>query len=350
VYGRQFRGYQFDVLAYLERCAAAVRSAGGMIVTGCRLVSLELLGDRVAMANVVDRDGITRIETRATLLATGGFQADPDLRRSYIGADAAERLLLRGCSFCVGDGLQAARAVGAAASGSGFYGHLVAYPLPRFEPSDFARLSQEYCVHGLLLNQEGRRFVDESLGYSACAQATLDAARSRALLVTDSRVHGRYAVSALAAGGQALDRAEEARREGANVARAESLTELERVAFDWGYDGTRVIETVSNFNLAASRGVVQSGEPARRRLRTPLDCAPYFAIEVQPAITTSNGGLHIDVESRVLSTSGLPVPGLFAAGADAAWAFGRGYAGGLANAVVFGRIAARRMAEYQDEG
>ncbi|WP_019517727.1 FAD-binding protein, partial [Sphingomonas sp. Mn802worker] len=62
---------------------------------------------------------------------------------------------------------------------------------------------------------------------------------------------------------------------------------------------------------------------------------------VHPAITFTFGGLTIDTGAHVLRRDGSRVAGLFAAGADAAGAYGSGYAGGLALAMTFGITAAR---------
>lgn len=65
-----------------------------------------------------------------------------------------------------------------------------------------------------------------------------------------------------------------------------------------------------------------------------------ISVLVKAAVTHTIGGLRIDERARVLDGSGSPIDGLFAAGVDAGgWSTG-GYAGGLAAALVFGRIAA----------
>ena len=76
--------------------------------------------------------------------------------------------------------------------------------------------------------------------------------------------------------------------------------------------------------------------PPRVKDATPLLTPPYYVIEVVPAITFSFGGLLINAGARVLDEQGAPVPGLLAAGADSGGVFYRAYAGGLANALVFG--------------
>ncbi len=69
-----------------------------------------------------------------------------------------------------------------------------------------------------------------------------------------------------------------------------------------------------------------------------------LAVHVAAAVTHTIGGLVIDEKTRVLSQTGTPIEGLYAAGVDAGgWSTG-GYASGLAAALVFGRIAAEQVA------
>jgi fumarate reductase flavoprotein subunit len=69
------------------------------------------------------------------------------------------------------------------------------------------------------------------------------------------------------------------------------------------------------------------------------------AVHVIAAITHTIGGIRIDSSARVLSADdGLPIEGLYAAGADAGGISTGGYASGLAAALVFGRIAAETVA------
>jgi predicted oxidoreductase len=61
---------------------------------------------------------------------------------------------------------------------------------------------------------------------------------------------------------------------------------------------------------------------------------------VKPAITHTHGGIRVDAAARVLNSDGIPVSGLFAAGADVDGVYGTGYAGGLALALAYGLEAA----------
>jgi predicted oxidoreductase len=87
-----------------------------------------------------------------------------------------------------------------------------------------------------------------------------------------------------------------------------------------------------------------------RALRRTLQAAdhlaepPFHAVAVQPTITITLGGIRVDADGRVLDGSGAPVPGLWAAGADAGGLQGPGYVAGLALGLVLGRRAADAIA------
>lgn len=67
-----------------------------------------------------------------------------------------------------------------------------------------------------------------------------------------------------------------------------------------------------------------------------------------PVLHYTMGGLEIDAESRVISASGAPVPGLFAAGEVAGGVHGANRLGGssLLGCVVFGRVSGDSAAAY----
>jgi fumarate reductase flavoprotein subunit len=100
------------------------------------------------------------------------------------------------------------------------------------------------------------------------------------------------------------------------------------------------------------------GEMARNRMSDPFGRnfsakptlqPPYFAVRVSGALFHTQGGLDIDLETRVLRGDGARLPNLFAAGGAARGLSGRGAAGylsgnGLLSAVVLGRIAGQNAA------
>jgi succinate dehydrogenase/fumarate reductase flavoprotein subunit len=333
---------RIDILRYIERCRAVVESHDGWVVTGTQTKRL-LVGEGGAVvgAEVEDRDGGTIIRARTTILATGGFQADPVLRERLIGPWAVD-LRLRSNPHSSGDGLRLAEAVGADISPwtGGFYGQLMADPLDHpLRPGDYVRLSQTYCPRAVLVDATGGRFIDESIGYYKNASAVAELPTGRALLIGDGQLRGESrTLAGKNAESASIDRVVEAARSAARVAEADTLTELDDLVGKWGFAG--VGETVDQFNQAmAGTEVDAGGGTARRNHRRPL-VPPYFAIQVAPAITFPFRGIAVAPECSVLDSNGRPITGLLAAGADAGGLYYEKYAGGLSMALVFGRIAA----------
>ena len=77
-----------------------------------------------------------------------------------------------------------------------------------------------------------------------------------------------------------------------------------------------------------------------------LEEGPYYAIEVRPSVHHTAGGVAIDAKTRVISVSGAPVAGLYAAGEVTGGGHGGNRLGGNAqtDAIVYGRLAGREAA------
>jgi fumarate reductase flavoprotein subunit len=287
-----------EALEWLESLGAPVveRTTGNPRTAGMRFDPRGLT-DALARAA-----GEIRLETPLeelrgpTILATGGFAAALAERR---------RLLLRANPWSAGDGMRLARAGGAALAGDmeEFYGRNMPAPPARIAEDRFVELAQLYGSHAVVVNERGEEFAPEPLSWSetdlvqatarqpgACAWYVVD---SRALAVT---IRGRTVEQMIAA----------AEAAGGTVRRAPSLGEL-------------------GLSL-----------PASDKLSVP----PFAAVRVMPGITHTIGGLRVDERARVLREDGAPIDGLWACGVDVGGVATGGYASGLAQALVLGRIAA----------
>ncbi|GHF36256.1 succinate dehydrogenase/fumarate reductase flavoprotein subunit [Amycolatopsis bartoniae] len=339
-------GHLVDILGYVNAARRLVEKVGGAVLLEAEVERLVIEDGAVTGGVVVDRDGRTRVRAPWTVLATGGFQGDPELRRQFIGEQAAQ-MLVRSNPCSDGAGLRLGRSAGGALSAgmSGFYGHVMAYPLSKpLVPGDFLRLAQSfYSVWGIMLGPDGRRFTDESLGHYRNSQALVRLPGARAVIVADEVTRRTNATTTPLKGVEATDLPREAEREGAHVVYADTIGELAGKIAAWGYDAAGVVRSVAEFN-AGLAGDPEALTPARRTNRRPIAEPPFFASECQPAITFTHGGVRIDTEARVLGENGEPVPGLLAAGADGAGVYDGGYAGGLSLGAVFGLRAAATAA------
>ena len=290
-------------LEWLERLGAPVieRGTGNPQTLGVRFDARRLT-DALAQAagDVSLRTPLPADAPTPVLLATGGFGAELARRRG---------LLLRANPWSAGDGLRFARARGAALAGDleEFYGRNLPAPPARVGEEGFVPLAQLYGRFAVVVNERGERFAPDPVSWSETdlVQATARQPGARAWYVVDARgleqrVRGRNVAEMVAA----------AEAAGGDVRRATSVAAL--------------------------------GVPLTRDAR--LAESPYAAVLVAPGVTHTTGGLRVDAQARVLGEDGEPVPGLYAAGADAGGISTGGYSSGLASALVFGRIAAETAA------
>lgn len=341
------RGYQIDIVAHLRGCAALVEQAGGHVALETDTEALMTAEDgSVIGARVRHRDGAIEVRARHTLLATGGYQGSPELRERYIHAHA-RAMRLRANPVSAGRGLELGQSVGGdlPADNPYFYGHLVSASEEWGLERHYTGLSQYHSDQSLLINEQGVRFCDETLGDHTNTYQTLVQPNARALCFWDARVHGEHATRAVVSTAVSLDKMAVALDSGGCGIVASSLDEIAAFAAAEGFNGARTMATIAEFNDKARAGW-ETLSPPRAEVCVPLDTAPYYALVVHPAITFTFGGLAIDTGSRVLRADGSVVPGLLAAGSDAGAAFGAGYAGGLALAMTFG-IAAAKSAGWE---
>jgi succinate dehydrogenase/fumarate reductase flavoprotein subunit len=326
------RGCQTNLVGYITACLAIVRDRG-TVITEAETLRLLSDGDGVDGA-LISVDGQEReIRAKATLLATGGFGGDPDLRAEHIHPLARD-LPLRANPYSTGDGLRLGLAAGATFVGdnAGFYGHLVPSHTGYGDPSMYVSQTFYHSEHGILLNLNGERFCDETIGDHLNTLAVLQQPEARALLICDERVHREWMLTPYVAGAEAPDKFRIAYSRGARAAIAEDSDELEALPPEWGYDGEAARQTLIAFN---ERAPARSTTPARKLDSTPLVDPPYYVIELIPALTNTWGGLRVDARSRVLDATGAPITGLLAAGADAGGLYERAYGGGLAAGLTF---------------
>jgi succinate dehydrogenase/fumarate reductase flavoprotein subunit len=142
------------------------------------------------------------------------------------------------------------------------------------------------------------------------------------------------------------------------LSRGETIADLARKI---GVDGSALAETIDRHNRFAEAGIDDdfgrgasqlnrfNGDP----LNQPNPCmrsigpGPYFAVAVWPSDLASSAGLRTDINGRVLTADGQPIPGLYAVGNDAASIFRGTYPGPgtmIGPAMVFAWRAAMDIA------
>ena len=151
------------------------RSKGINILYGAR--ALELIHDGHAVRGVRFKQSPgrgsgkdARIEVamgNAVVLASGGFQSNPEWRTRYLGP-GWELAKVRGTRFNTGDGIRMSLEMGAASYGNWSGCHAVGWEFNAPEFGDLA-VGDSFQKHsypwGVMVNAAGRRFVDEGADF-----------------------------------------------------------------------------------------------------------------------------------------------------------------------------------------
>jgi len=261
------------------------------------------------------------IQTKAVILATGGFAGNKEMLAEYIPAMVDSGLL--GNPGNVGDGIKMGMEVGADVRFMDAY-----LPHAAVNPEKTLLITWEAIMRGgILVNGEGERFVNEALGYAKCAPEV--AAQDKVYIVFDDNVKALV---------EKMASYESVTVEAANA---------DELAEKLGLDKDTFAATIAEYNDAVAAGSDKFG---RTVFEKPFE-GKLSAIEVKSYLLFTTGGLRIDASARVLDKDGNPIPGLYAAGETAATGIaGSGYAGyitgeGLLAAFAFGRIAGQHAGE-----
>jgi tricarballylate dehydrogenase len=320
-------------IRYNTQAIALRRGRGG--VEGVRVV-----------ADGVEED----IRAIAVVLAAGGFEANREWRTRYLGP-GWEMAKVRGTRYNTGDGIRMALDIGAQAYGQWSGCHSVSWErhAPDFGEIDRpVTMSRNGYPFSIMVNAEGRRFVDEGADfrnytYAKYGRVVLEQPGSYAWHVFDSQVEHLLH--------------EEYRSRGATKVVANTLEEL--VAKMEDVNPPQFLQTVREFNTAVKREAafnpnVKDGKCTtglainKSNWANPIEKPPFSAYAVTCGITFTFGGLKIDTATRVLDIADAPLPGLYAAGELVGGLFYYNYPGssGLMAGSVFGRIAGREAAAY----
>ena len=331
-------------------------------------ITVDAKGDGNVCVAVQHKGRDTVIKAGALILAGGGFEANPRLRCQYLGP-GWDMALVRGTPFNTGECLDIAmRDISAATAGNWSGCHSVAWDANADPNSGDRAASNEYTKSGyplgLMINVQGKRFVDEGIDlrnytYAKFGRAILAQPESLAFQIWDSRTSGWL-------------RSEEYREERVERIAASTVEDLADECAKRGlHDREAFLSTISEYNRAVyahrKENPQMRWDPAvRDGLSTqssttqlalaksnwalPIDQGPFLAVKVTCGITFTFGGLSVDSETtQVISyATGKGVPGVYCVGEMMGGLFYSNYPGGsgLTSGAVFGRRAGKAAARF----
>lgn len=309
----------------IDRLRDAAERAGVDILTEAHVTALHAADDgHVTGVTLTRPDGTTEeIGCGTLILACNGYGGNKALVRAHIPSLAGA--LYFGHPGNQGDALLWGQALGAAVRHlSGHQGHgSVAHPAGIL--ITWATITEG----GFQVNAEGRRFSDESHGYSEQAANVLAQPGGIAWTIFDARIAG------IARQFEDFRQAEAA---GAVLA-AETIEALAAAARLPPEPLAATLADVEDHKAAGSTDAF-----GRSFAGSPPLAAPYRAVRVTGALFHTQGGLVVDADARVVRPDGSRLANLFAAGGAACGISGPDPSGylsgnGLLTAVAYGRLA-----------
>ncbi|WP_302952046.1 FAD-dependent oxidoreductase [Holdemania filiformis] len=297
--------------------------------------AVDLIADesgRVSGVQVKDASGEYTIDAQAVILATGGFESNPEMIAKYDNPGLAH-IHLAPSQGNMGDGIVMAEKLGA-----------------ELRNMDLIQLSCAVAPFSIqmqlpiknngvvFINKEGKRFTNEYSEASSDRRITEDILKQ-----TDAECFGVYneTIYQTFMAIEEKDFFDEYRMTGIDnsgtVVKADTLEEL---AEKLGVDQETFLATMNGLKTD------NIGNEEVVKLADTYKSGPYYAVTLTPGVMDTLGGVLADTTGRVINKEGKPIKGLYAAGEVIGNVQGAYYSVGLGEAVVFGRVSARNAIEY----
>ena len=284
-----------------------------------------------AATELIEKDGAIvgvkagdiTVNAKSVVLATGGFAANlekvaeikPELK-GFVTTNAATLM---------GDGIWMAEKVGADVVDMD---QIQIHPTVEQETSSL--ITEGVRGDGaILVNQDGKRFIDEVGTRDVVSAAEIEQPGSYAYLIFDQAMVEKsgplqgYIEKGFTKQGETYE---------------ELAKELE-------IDEKTLAETMENWNKAVVSK--KDEEFGRTAFADELKTAPYYAIKLSPGVHHTMGGLKINKDTQVLDKDGNAIPNLYAAGEITGGVHGANRLGGnaVADIIIYGRIAGQNAAK-----
>ena len=327
----------------------AFKQSGAEIRYDSRVGAVHGNERRVEGVRVSTPEGEYALASRAVIVASGGFQANSEMRARYLGPNA-DFLKVRGSRHNTGEVLQMLLALGVKSAGHWQGAHMspIDGKAPDVETpvrSDGRgnTMNRYDYQFGITVNALGQRFYDEgeakhAYTYAKTGRLVLQQPGGVAYQVYDQK---------------GINLFRHGRDYPATMVEAPTIAALARKI---GIEPEPLQRTVEEFNAACRKDVrFMPGEldgkctvgiaPKKSNWAEPLTEPPFRAYPITAGVTFSFGGIQVDNQARVINTCYQPIQGLYASG-DVIGLFFHNYPSctGQTRNVVFSYLAGRGAA------
>lgn len=290
--------------------------------------------NRITGVKAENKEGqmITYKAKNGVVLTTGGFGSNVEMRKKY-NEKMDESYMSTVTEGSTGDGIIMAEAVGADLTNME---NIQTYPICNPKTGVISLLADTRFDGAILVNQEGKRFVEELERRDVISNAILEQTGGYTYQLWNDDINK-------ISGTMKVHEAEyEELLKQKMIVKADTL---EEAAAFFDIDIQNLKETVKKVNQYAKDG--KDEEFNHRGELVSLAKGPYYIEKAVPSVHHTMGGLVINDKTEVLNKDGQPIPGLYAAGELTGVIHGSNRLGGnaITDIIVFGRIAGQEVSK-----
>lgn len=277
-----------------------------------------------------DKREVTFNAKDAVILTTGGFGSNIEMRKQY-NKEYDERYHSTDSVGTTGDGIVMAQEVGAALTNME---SIQTYPIANPKTGMISLLADTRFDGAILVNQEGKRFVEELERRDVISKAILAQTGGYAYQIWNDDI-------------DAISKTKEAHKaEYDELIREKLLVKadtIEEAAKFFDIDVDTLKDTIAKVNAYAKDG--EDKDFHHRAGLVSLEKGPYYIEKAAPSVHHTMGGLVINEKTEVLDESGKAIPGLYAAGELTGVIQGKNRLGGnaITDIITYGRIAGKQV-------
>ena len=325
----QFGGHSF------KRALIPKGHTGAELVSKLKAKAEELIQDANGRVTGVKATDKTKKEVKflannGVVLTTGGFGSNVEMRKQY-NKEYDERYKSTDTVGTTGDGIVMAQKVGAQLQNMEY---IQTYPIANPKTGMISLLADTRFDGAILVNQEGKRFVEELDRRDVISKAILAQTGGYAYQIWNDKI-------------DAISKTKEAHKSEYDELIREGLLvkadTIEEAAKFFDIDVNNLKETISKVNEYAKNK--DDKDFHHRGGLVSLEEGPYYIEKAVPSVHHTMGGVVINEKTEVLNEKGEPIPGLYAAGELTGVIQGKNRLGGnaITDIITFGRIAGKEV-------
>ncbi|MFC2005523.1 FAD-dependent oxidoreductase [Chloroflexota bacterium] len=323
-----------------------IKEKGGSILYETKAIKLltNAMG-RVTGLTAQDKKGRFNIKARAVILCTGGYLRNKEMLLKYLGPCADEIIVYSGPG-CTGDAFKMCEELGAYLRSMNHAGFTHLYSADAYYKEDLVGAHLEVVARqGIIINREGERFVDESLGPRIVGSLmTKTTIYQKGWIILDNAIYSSSE--------GIKKKVADVREFGGTIHTADTIEELARRA---GIS-PRLQLTITEFNRAVDEGETELLRSPRKEHINKISTPPFYAIPFVPGIVSTYGGFLVSPKAEILDWDKKPIPGLYAAGLTMQGSLSGGvensdgaYVGCLGACLIFGILSAENAVTIQTD-